>query len=169
MAWKWNKRADNRQDYVLMDWVGGPDGKIFGQRSWRTDRAFLSFFFFSGNNIRNVHLRRSFWLKSRDLYSNKVVLVRPHTGIFSIVLQWKRARRRTGHMINHRKTTAKPRFRASTHSQSERRGITLETIALQALMAVFTLINPFNKNIKKLNIKKKRQDQPQSCYNDLVE
>ena len=26
-------------DYVLIDWVGGPDGKIFGPRSWRTDRA----------------------------------------------------------------------------------------------------------------------------------
>ena len=25
--------------YVLIDWVGGPDGKIFGPRSWRTDRA----------------------------------------------------------------------------------------------------------------------------------
>ena len=23
--------------YVLIDWVGGPDGKIFGPRSWRTD------------------------------------------------------------------------------------------------------------------------------------
>ena len=27
------------QFYVLFDWVGGPDGKIFGPRSWRTDRA----------------------------------------------------------------------------------------------------------------------------------
>ena len=26
-------------NYVLIDWVGGPDGKIFGPRSWRTDRA----------------------------------------------------------------------------------------------------------------------------------
>ena len=25
--------------YVLIDWVGGPDGKIFGTRSGRTDRA----------------------------------------------------------------------------------------------------------------------------------
>ena len=25
--------------YVLIDWVGGPDGKIFGSRSGRTDRA----------------------------------------------------------------------------------------------------------------------------------
>ena len=24
---------------VLIDWVGGPDGKVFGSRSWRTDRA----------------------------------------------------------------------------------------------------------------------------------
>ena len=88
--------------------MGGPDGKIFGPRSWRTDRAkrgpcamtegqifsrparpnsvnkhfiiwpphFSFFFFFPGNKIRNVHLRRSFWPKSRDLYSNKVVLVR---------------------------------------------------------------------------------------------
>ena len=23
----------------LIDWVGGQDGKIFGSRSWRTDRA----------------------------------------------------------------------------------------------------------------------------------
>ena len=28
-----------REDYVLIDWVGGPDGKIFGLRSGRTDRA----------------------------------------------------------------------------------------------------------------------------------
>ena len=28
-----------QHDYVLIDWVGGPDGKIFGPRSWRTDRA----------------------------------------------------------------------------------------------------------------------------------
>ena len=27
------------KNYVLIDWVGGPDGKIFGPRSWRTDRA----------------------------------------------------------------------------------------------------------------------------------
>ena len=27
------------RNYVLIDWVGGPDGKIFGSRSWRTDRA----------------------------------------------------------------------------------------------------------------------------------
>ena len=27
------------KSYVLIDWVGGPDGKIFGSRSWRTDRA----------------------------------------------------------------------------------------------------------------------------------
>ena len=26
-------------EYVLIDWVGGPDGKIFGPKSWRTDRA----------------------------------------------------------------------------------------------------------------------------------
>ena len=85
------------------------------------------------NLIRNVHLRRSIWPKSLDLYSNKVVLVRilrallikcpyegrtrslkgqtafsgpartiaygPHRGIFSIVLQWKRAQGRTGHII----------------------------------------------------------------------
>ena len=25
--------------YVLIDWVGGPDRKIFGSRSWRTDRV----------------------------------------------------------------------------------------------------------------------------------
>ena len=25
--------------YVLIDWVGGPDKKIFGPMSWRTDRA----------------------------------------------------------------------------------------------------------------------------------
>ena len=101
--------------YILFDWVGGLDGKIFGPRSWSTDRAqrgqctmtecqifsrlarpnsvnkhfiiwpsrfsffpffFCFFFFFSGNKIRNVHLRRSFLPKSRDLYSNKVVLVR---------------------------------------------------------------------------------------------
>ena len=24
---------------VLIDWVGGPNGKIFGSRSWRTDQA----------------------------------------------------------------------------------------------------------------------------------
>ena len=24
---------------VLIDWVGGPDGKVFGSRSWRVDRA----------------------------------------------------------------------------------------------------------------------------------
>ena len=24
---------------VLIDWVGGLDGKVFGSRSWRTDRA----------------------------------------------------------------------------------------------------------------------------------
>ena len=29
------------KDYVLIDWVGGPDGKIFGPRSWRTDLAAL--------------------------------------------------------------------------------------------------------------------------------
>ena len=62
--------------YVLIDWVGGPDGKI-----WSYDHRAFPFFliiiiFFSGNKIRNVHLRRSFWPKSRDLYSNKVVLVR---------------------------------------------------------------------------------------------
>ena len=93
------------------------------------------FCFLSGNKnrYRNIHLRRSFWPKSRDYHSNKVVLVRiscalfikspyegrtrslqvrtafsgparaiaygPHTGIFSIVLQWKRARGRTGHII----------------------------------------------------------------------
>ena len=34
------------------------------------------FFFFSGNQFRNVYLRRSFLPKSRDLYSNKVSLVR---------------------------------------------------------------------------------------------
>ena len=34
------------------------------------------FFFFSGNQIRNVHLCRSFWPKSEDLYSSKVVSVR---------------------------------------------------------------------------------------------
>ena len=38
-----NKVATNYQllsvGYVLIDWVGGPDGKIFGPRSWRTDRA----------------------------------------------------------------------------------------------------------------------------------
>ena len=41
-------------------------------------RAFLLFFFFSGNKIRyrNVHSRRSFWPKSRDLHRNKVVSVR---------------------------------------------------------------------------------------------
>ena len=37
---------------------------------------FLSFFLIFGNQIRNVHLRHSFWSKSRDLHSNKVVLVR---------------------------------------------------------------------------------------------
>ena len=30
---------DLRQDYVLIDWVGGLDGKIFDLRSWRTDWA----------------------------------------------------------------------------------------------------------------------------------
>ena len=25
---------------VLIDWVGGPVGKVFGSRSWRTDRAY---------------------------------------------------------------------------------------------------------------------------------
>ena len=25
--------------YVLIDWVGGPNGKVFGSRLWRTDRA----------------------------------------------------------------------------------------------------------------------------------
>ena len=28
---------DQGMAYVLFDWVGGPDGKIFGPRSWRTD------------------------------------------------------------------------------------------------------------------------------------
>ena len=37
---------------------------------------FFSFFFFSsGYQIRNVHLRRSYWPKSQDLFSNKVVLI----------------------------------------------------------------------------------------------
>ena len=36
---------------------------------------FLFFFLIFCNQMRNVHLRLSFWLKSRDLYSNKVVLV----------------------------------------------------------------------------------------------
>ena len=33
-------------------------------------------FFFSGNQFRNVYLCRSFLPKCRDLYSNKVILVR---------------------------------------------------------------------------------------------
>ena len=84
-------------------------------------------FFSPGNKIRyrNVHLHHSFWPKSQDLYSNKDVSVcisqravsdpsrawlmafsspvhsfayDPHTGIFSIVLQWKHVWGRTGHM-----------------------------------------------------------------------
>ena len=36
----WELTGKNSEwDYVLIDWVGGPDGKIFGPRSWRTDRA----------------------------------------------------------------------------------------------------------------------------------
>ena len=31
--------VDYVKEYVLIDWVGGPGGKIFGPRSWRTDRA----------------------------------------------------------------------------------------------------------------------------------
>ena len=31
--------SDDVKDYVLIDRVGGPDGKIFGPRSWRTDRS----------------------------------------------------------------------------------------------------------------------------------
>ena len=139
--------------YVLIDWVLGLDGKIFGPMSWRMDQVqrgpsamtecqifsrparpnsvnkhfiiwllCFSFFFcfcfvfvFLSNQIKNVHLHRSFWPKGQDLYSNKVVLVciscllssqnyweivyGPHTGILSIVLQWKRVRGRTGHII----------------------------------------------------------------------
>ena len=40
------------------------------------DHHAFPFFLVAGNQIRNVPLRRSFWPKSRDLYSNKVVLVR---------------------------------------------------------------------------------------------
>ena len=112
--------------YVLIDWVGGPDGKIFGPRSWCTDRAqrgpcamtegqifyrparpnsvnkhFIiwpprfSPFFFPGNKIRNFHWRRSFWPKSRDLYSNcnKVVLVRTSRAL-SLQNYWENPRMR---------------------------------------------------------------------------
>ena len=42
---------------------------------WPPPFSFLFLLFFSGNQIRNVHLSRSLWPKSRDLYSNKFVLV----------------------------------------------------------------------------------------------
>ena len=32
------ERGTNHKKYVLIDWVRGPDGKIFGSRSGRTDR-----------------------------------------------------------------------------------------------------------------------------------
>ena len=37
--------------------------------------SFFFLFFFLGNQIRNFHLRRSFWPKNQDLLSNKVVLI----------------------------------------------------------------------------------------------
>ena len=91
-----------KQWYVLIDWVGGPEGKIFGPSSWlwtdtvtecqifscpawpnSANKHFiiwqLHFSFFGilhlGNKIcyQKVHLRHSFWPKSQDLYSNKVL------------------------------------------------------------------------------------------------
>ena len=60
----------------------GPRAKYFPVRPELTqsisilsyDHRAFPFFFFSGNKIRyrNVHLRRSFWLKSWDLNSYKV-------------------------------------------------------------------------------------------------
>ena len=42
----------------------------------RHTKLFLFFFlFFLGNQIRNFHLCRSFWPKSQDLFSNKVVSI----------------------------------------------------------------------------------------------
>ena len=65
--------------YALIDWVGGPNSVIKHVIIWpQCFSFFFCFCFFSGNKIRyrNIHLRRSFWPKRRDLYSNKVVLVR---------------------------------------------------------------------------------------------
>ena len=86
--------------YLLIDWVGRLDRKIFGPSSWHTvcvpwprakyfpvgpnltqSISILSYdhcafpFFLSGNKICywNIHSCRSFWPKS--LYSNKVVSV----------------------------------------------------------------------------------------------
>ena len=62
---------------------GPTECQIFSRPAWPNlvDKHFIIwpprfsfFFFFPGNQIKNVHLRRSFWPKSRDLYSNKVVL-----------------------------------------------------------------------------------------------
>ena len=69
---------------VLAPW---PSAKYFPIRTDLTQsisillydhRAFPFFFSLAGraNQIWNVPLRRSFWPKSRDLYSNKVVIVR---------------------------------------------------------------------------------------------
>ena len=58
-------------------------------------RAFPFFFLFPGNKIQNVHWRRSFWPKSRDLYSNcnKVVLVRISPAL-SLQNYWENPRMR---------------------------------------------------------------------------
>ena len=59
------------------------------------DHRAFPFFFFPGNKIRNFHWRRSFWLKSRDLYSNcnKVVLVRTSRAL-SLQNYWENPRMR---------------------------------------------------------------------------
>ena len=74
--------------YLLTEWEGQTGKYLARGHGVRPDltksisiliyghRAFLFSFFFSGNQFRNVYLRRSFLPKSRDLYSNKVILVR---------------------------------------------------------------------------------------------
>ena len=55
----------------------------------------FGFFFFSGNQILNIHLRHLLTFSGPA----RAIAYGPHTGIFSIVLHWKRARGRTDHMI----------------------------------------------------------------------
>ena len=55
--------------YVLIDLVGGPDGKIFGSRSWCTDRAQGGSYTMTENQIFS-HL-------ARPNLVNKYFIIRP--------------------------------------------------------------------------------------------
>ena len=130
---------------MLIDWVGGSEGKIFGPRSCtRTEHLIFSrpawpnsvnknfiiwpplfslFYFILLWVIKSlpewsltslILTEKSGFILQQSRFSShlakclailkgrtaRAIVYGPHTGIFLTVLEWKRARGRTGHMIN---------------------------------------------------------------------